>query len=281
MANRGFQVTAKANSPKLTHLFGVLVCGVAVAGGACAKATVNTEAPKLDAAPDHAPEGDAKTANGKDGGTNSDVSYGPCDPFTNDGCGSDQKCAALQSGGSLKLGCGDKGDKNEVDTCTQKVEGGVQVGDDCGDGLSCFGAPAICHRLCSDHNRCPDEEICDLETGIPGIRVCRPVKKCTALKQEGCDGNEACYFTSSSEYTGPRCLAQGTAKPGSSCRNANECEPGSTCLIIGSSGICASFCSTATDGTPKCTGADTGGDICEPMAGGESEPDLGVCRQLS
>jgi hypothetical protein len=160
MSNRGFQASAKASGPKLTNLLGVLVCAAAVAGGACAKATVNTEPTKLDAAPDGAPASDGKQASDDAQAGKRDVSYGVCDPFTNAGCSGDQKCAALQSGGSLSLGCGDKADKNEGDTCTQKVESGEQVGDDCGDGLSCFGAPAICPRRGAGQRRQAGERRC-------------------------------------------------------------------------------------------------------------------------
>jgi hypothetical protein len=276
MSNRGFQVSAKASGAQLAFLGCALL-----AGGACAKATVNTEPVKPDGAPaDVAPGSDVKgSPDDKGSNPNRDVSYGTCDPFTNAGCSGDKKCAALQSGGALRLGCGDKGSKSAGDTCTQKTENGAQVGDDCGDGLSCFGAPALCQRLCSDANRCPDSDICGPQTGIPGIRVCQPVKKCKPLAQD-CATGEACYFTSGTDYKGALCATAGSKKPGDSCAQANDCQKGSNCLVVGSSGTCASFCSTASDGSPKCTGADTGGTLCDPLAGGESaEPNLGVCRQ--
>jgi hypothetical protein len=290
MSIRGSKESAPDSGQKRMRLICVLICGAAVTSGACASATVNTETPKQDAAAGGAgggsggnSSGGASGQSGKNDAANKDASYGSCNPFTNEGCSDDKKCTALQTSSStLNLGCGSKGDKAENDDCSQIVESGAQTGDDCGDGLACFGVPTpTCHRLCSDNKKCPSSDICGGPApGIPTVRVCQPVTKCMPLEQTGCDSGEGCYFTDSSDYTGVLCAKAGTNKPGETCSLSNDCQPGSTCLIVGSSGVCSSFCSAKDDGEPKCTGADTGGDLCNPLAGGESaEADLGSCRQ--
>jgi hypothetical protein len=285
MSIRGSKETAPDSGQKLFRLICLLICGATGASAACASAAVESQ--RLDAAQGGGSGGSGKGgAGGSSGGqggkkdtTNRDATYGACDPFTNEGCSGDQKCAALQTGSELTLGCGSKEDKGENEGCTQLVEDGTQTGDDCAEGLSCFGAPPTCHRPCTTSQCCPSDEICGgAAPGLPSLGWCQPFTQCKPLKQEGCPDGQACYFTSTSCYTGALCTPAGNKQPGETCSLSNECRPGSTCLLVGSSGTCASFCSTQEGGTPECTGADTGGDICDPIAGG-TEEDLGLCRQ--
>ena len=129
----------------------------------------------------------------------------------------------------------------------------------------------------SASNGCPNDGLCNLSApGLTAIQFCQNVTACLPLEQTGCQDGWACYYGSS----GALCAPKGTVAPGDDCSNANDCVPGSTCLVVEGVGICSSFCSTEEGGSPSCTGADTGGEICNPLTGGSSiEPNLGSCRQ--
>ena len=187
---------------------------------------------------------------------------GSCDPFSNLGCSSDQKCIALQSGNALGLGCGSKGSQSEGDTCTPVMTGGAQTGDDCGDQLACFklntASAYTCHRICptaGKANACPGSETCSLVvSGLNGLAFCQPTTSCQPLEQTGCPSDQACYYGTK----GAICAGIGPAQPGETCVNANDCAKGSTCLTVGSTGTCSSFCSTADGGTPGCSNGEHG-----------------------
>jgi hypothetical protein len=259
-----------------------LLCILATALGSqtlgCASAKVGAEGPRPDGG-----TGDAgSVANGKDGsgpnGKNDGAtSYGPCDPFSNAGCASDQKCSTLRNDQTLAVGCGSKGSKGEGDLCTPVPTSGPQTGDDCGDGLACFsvlGQNPACHRICATGgaDNCPGTEICTLKVsnlaGI-GLAFCQPTIPCKALEQTGCPANQACYY----EQKGAICAPLGTAPSGSSCVSANDCAKGSTCLTNSGIGTCFSFCSTASGGTPSCSGGTT----CAALGGVSDEANLGTC----
>jgi hypothetical protein len=217
---------------------------------------------------------DASDPNGKSDGA---TSYGVCDPFSNAGCASGQKCSTLRNGSTLTPGCGSKGSNGEGDQCTPVPATGQQTGDDCGDGLACFSLGAgqlnsFCHRICalSGPDTCPGTEICTLKVsnlaGI-GLAFCQATIPCQALDQTGCSADQACYY----EPKGAICAPLGTAPAGSSCTNANDCAKGSTCLTINGIGTCFAFCSAANGGSPSCSGGTT----CALLTG---ETVLGTCR---
>jgi hypothetical protein len=291
MAIRGPHASAQSPRPGIIYLPGLLLtaCGLALAG--CASATVGGENQKADAA-----TGGTSGSGGSGGGTSggaggkggaggtggtSTSSTGACDPFANSGCPSDKKCTALQNDKSLVLGCGEiDGTKSEGASCTQATTDGKQTGDDCDRGLACFGAPATCHRMCSPGstaNGCPGGEICNLSApGLTAVQFCQSVTTCLPIEQTGCPAGQACYYGSD----GAACAPEGNVSPGDACQHANDCARGSTCLFVNGVGICSSFCSTADGGSPSCTGTDTGGEICNPLSGGDAiEPNLGSCRQ--
>jgi hypothetical protein len=254
-------------------LFVTLGCQVL----ACASAKVGNPETRADSGTGDAgpPTGGKDGSGGKNDGATSDAVYGPCDPFTNAGCAVGQKCAALQNGSVLNLSCGGKGGKNEGETCSP-----AQTGDDCGDQLACFKLTAdpsyTCHLICptdGSANACPGTETCSLVVnGLNGLAFCQPSISCQPLEQTGCpSSNQACYYGTK----GAICAPIGTVPPGSGCVNANDCAKGSTCITVGGIGSCSSFCSTATGGTPSCSGSSTGGTICLALAG---EPNLGSCR---
>lgn len=210
------------------------------------------------------------------------VVYSPCDPFNNDGCSNPQKCAAFQSGSALALACGEKGGKSENDPCTQTLTAGVQTGDDCGEGLSCFnvGGKTICRRVCSPTgaDTCPSGETCSMT--VPGFvdpKFCAPTAAptpCLPLEQSGCSSGQACYYTT----TGAACYKAGTTQPGAACHAANDCSPGNTCLTINGNGACHAFCSTASGGKPDCSGSATGGTTCIAFGHATDEANLGSCQ---
>jgi hypothetical protein len=292
MAIRGPHASARRPRAGIIYLPGLLLTAFGLALAGCASATVGGEGQKADAATGGTSGsggsggGAGGGAGGKGGaggtGGSSTSSTGACDPFANSGCPSDKKCTALQQSATLLvLGCGDmKGSKSAGDTCTQATTDGKQTGDDCDRGLACFGAPATCHRMCSPTGTahgCPNGEICNLSGGdLNGVQFCIAVTACLPLEQTGCSSGQACYYPES----GAICAAEGNVNPGDACSKANECKKGSTCLVVNGAGICSSFCSTADGGSPSCTGADTGGEICNPLSGGDAiEPNLGSCRQ--
>ena len=213
-----------------------------------------------------------------------EVVYTPCNPFTNSGCSSGQKCAAYRSGSSLSLACGDKGNKAENDSCTPTPTADAQTGDDCGDGLSCFnvGGSTICRRMCpaTGTNTCPSGEACSMTvTGFAELKFCAenvsppPPTSCLPLEQSGCAKGEACYYAA----TGSLCYKAGTAQPGAECHAAYDCIAGATCVTVNGSTTCHSLCSTATGGTPGCSDTSASGTFCAAFASG-SEANLGFCR---
>jgi hypothetical protein len=215
----------------------------------------------------------------KDGPPGPDVKLGNCDPLANSGCGSGEKCTALQqSDKTLALGCDATGSKAEGEPCAQVMNGGAQSGDDCAASLACFnigdGAGATCHRFCAygaADTGCPDGELCSAKVqGLPdSLAFCRKVTTCAPLDQTGCASGQACYFSS----TGAVCAKEGNGKPGDACSNANDCQRGGTCV----SGRCASFCTTESGAAPSCTGADTGGDTCTSFGVASLGANLGYC----
>ncbi|MBN2574621.1 MAG: hypothetical protein JXP73_08635 [Deltaproteobacteria bacterium] len=291
MAIRGSHAAAQESGSRIVCLPGLLLAAFGLALAGCASATVGNQGGSGGAASGGTSGSGGSTGSGGfaggsggaggAGGT-STSSTGMCDPFSDAGCASEKKCTALQqSATSLVLGCGDiEGTKSEGDGCTQTTTDGKQTGDDCDRGLACFGAPATCHRMCSPGsatNDCPSGQICNLSApGLTAVRFCQDVTTCLPLEQTGCDEGWACYYASS----GALCAPEGDKRPGEDCTNANDCVRGSTCLVVEGKGICSSFCSTEEGGSPSCTGADTGGEICNPLAGGSDiEDHLGSCRQ--
>ena len=255
----------------------------------CASAKVSNQEPNNDGSSDANGSGSDKdgSTSVKNDGPAGDVVYGSCDPFTNAGCSITQKCTALRTGSTLALGCGSKGDKSQGAACAPVPNETSQTGDDCGTGLACFavaGESATCHRLCSNSgtaNACPGTDTCSIKVGTfsssTGLAFCQASTTCLPLEQTGCSTGQACYYGQKGAVCAP--VPAVPVQPGDTCTNANDCAPGSTCLIIGSSGICSSFCSTASNGSPGCSGAAMGGTICAALGGGTDEPNLGTCRQ--
>jgi hypothetical protein len=261
----------------------VVIAGLALGAGACASATVipKPDGGEADTSASGGSGGGGAGGSGGKGGSGGTTATGACDPFTNSGCDGDKKCTALQIEKSLELACGSKGNGSVGDTCERVLENGAQTGDNCGDGLACFAIAGetdpTCRRICPTSgtaNACPSGSACSLRvTGLTDTGFCQTTASCEPLDQSGCASDEGCYLVA----TGAQCAPKGGKSPGDTCSQANDCAPGSTCLLVGSSGLCASFCSTADGGTPECTGADTGGDICDPIPG--VSENLGICRQ--
>jgi hypothetical protein len=268
-----------------THLLFITVAALACQSLGCASANVNQEQPGPDSGTADTTPG-ADSPGTKNDGPATDVLYGSCDPFTNSGCPSDKKCTALQSGSVLGLGCGGKASKGEGDTCSPVMTGGTQTGDDCGNQLACFKLAsdneATCHRICpttGTANACPGTDTCSLVVpGLTNLAFCQTSTSCLPLEQTGCPSDQACYYGTKGAVCAP--VPGSPKKPGEACVSANDCAKGSTCLLVGSAGVCSSFCSTASGGTPSCSGASTGGTICIALNSGTGtdEPNLGSCR---
>jgi hypothetical protein len=265
----------------------LLVAALGFQSSGCASANVSQEPPGPDSGTaDSAPGAGGKDSSSpKNDGPATDALSGACDPFTNSGCSNGDKCIALQSGSALGMGCGSKGTKAVGDTCTPVMTGGSQTGDDCGNQLACFklasDASSSCHRICSTTgtaNACPGTDTCSLVVpGLTNLAFCQASTSCLPLEQTGCPSGQACYFGTK----GAVCAPEGSKQPGDACANANDCSKGSTCLVVGSAGICSSYCSTASDGTPSCSGSGTGGTICSVLGSSSDEPNLGSCRVQS
>jgi hypothetical protein len=218
---------------------------------------------------------------------------GACDPLTNTGCPSDQKCTALQQSNiNFALGCVPIGNKVAGEACTQEVFCSTsQTGDDCGSGLACFilqgDASATCHRLCNPTGAatgCMGTDTCSQSlSGITSVQICvaatstqnpdsgtTPTQPCQPLEQTGCSTpGQACYLSSTTSL----CMTAGSKTPGGSCGPINDCAKGGTCVA----GTCRSFCSMASAGS--CTGANTGGPKCDNAAKSTVvEANLGFCN---
>jgi hypothetical protein len=273
--------TPLANAPAVQVSLGMLslLCIVATTLG-CASAKVGGGLGPDGGAGDTVAGGkDTFGASDKNGGAPSDALYSPCDPFSNAGCPSDQKCSTLRNGSTLALGCGSKGNKGEEDLCTPIPTTGPQTGDDCGDGLACFSVAtlsSVCHRICAltGPDTCPGSETCSLLVGTftdsTGLAFCHATTPCQALGQTGCPADQACYYV---DQKGSICASPGTAQPGSTCVHANDCAQGATCLTVNGIGTCFSFCSTASGGTPSCSAGAT----CTALGGASKETNLGTC----
>jgi hypothetical protein len=269
-----------ANTPRLLRvLAAALVCQI----WGCASGTiynVGTDDGGSGGTGGQADASDTSGSNAKKDSATPDSYAGVCDPFSNNGCDSDKKCTALisnQAGQNvLLLACGDKkGDRGEGESCTQYSSAGTQTGDDCADGLACFaiGNGATCHRICPTSgtaNACPSSSICSLRfdsmTAL-GLAFCQA--PCQPLEKTGCQSDKACYATPA----GAVCLTPGSAQPGETCTNPNDCAADSTC-ITGSTNVCSTFCSTATNGQPSCPSGKT----CTPLPGTPPEPNAGYCK---
>ncbi len=272
--------TVKVHADPKRLLLILIGVGLQVLG--CASAKVGDPGTRADSGTGDtgSPTEGKDSSSGKNDGAMSDVLYGACDPFTNSGCSGGQKCAAFQNGNELNLSCGSKGSKAEGEPCTPTA-----TGDDCGDQLACFEVnldPAYtCHRICpigGEASTCPGTETCSVKVNgfsdPTGLAFCQPSISCQPLEQTGCPSDQACYYGTK----GAICARTGTAQPSGTCVNANDCVQGSTCLTVGGTGTCSSFCSTADGGAPSCSGASTGGTICSALAG---EVNLGSCRVQS
>lgn len=255
--------------------------GLLLASLGCANAEVRPPTPP----PSGADAGAAKDATpntdqpGKDGAPAEALPPDPCDPFTNSGCPSDQKCTALLQGNAMALGCGAKGTKAEGATCSPTTTGDQQTGDDCGDGLACFRlqneTDFTCRRTCpitGTAHACPTGSICSVRVpGLSSYGFCGP--SCKPLEQTGCASGQACYLTS----IGATCNNAGSTQAGDSCSQASDCKPGTTCITGLSNGNrCLAFCSTAGS-SPSCSGGST----CTKVPIDDvfmSEPSVGYCR---
>ena len=170
------------------------------------------------------------------------------------------------------------GSKGEGDSCSPSA-----TGDDCGELLACIRVNPdpnyTCQRICplsGTANACPGTETCatqvkDFSTST-GLAFCRATTSCLPIEQTGCPANQACYYA---DKVGEICapVPSQPVQPGSACVHANDCAKGSTCLTLGSTGTCFSFCSTAD------SGACPSGMTCSALGGSSDEANLGACRQ--
>ena len=268
------------------RLLGILVIALDCQALGCVKAPLGNVRQTNDGGTGEArPQADGKDTsnpNEENDGAKSDAQNTFCDPFSNFGCSGDQKCSAMRFASALVLNCGSKGSKTEGDTCTPIMPRTVQSGDDCGDGLACLSVGsetnATCHRICpisGSGNSCPGSEPCSVKVGtfadLTGLAFCQGTTTCLPLEQTGCSDNEACYYA---DKVGAICAPKPSApvQPGGRCVNANDCAQGSTCVTIGSTGTCFTFCSTTDSGTCP------SGMTCSSTNGSSDEAYLGTCR---
>ena len=179
MATRGPIASTLHPAPGSRGLQFVLIAGLGLWAGACASATVG-DVGTHDAATNATggSSGGAGGTGGKGGsggsggsGGKSSTSGGACDPFTNSGCSSGQKCTALQqTNGTLALGCGSVGSKSEGETCTQTASGGPQT--DVSTGAILDACERLLHRGCRGVIAQSGQQV--LLEGLPGCRGATP-----------------------------------------------------------------------------------------------------------
>ncbi|MFI5298027.1 MAG: hypothetical protein ACHREM_08010 [Polyangiales bacterium] len=171
---------------------------------------------------------------------------GACDPVTNAGCTSSQKCTV----GTPNV-CIAKGTVATGQPC------GSSGHDDCVAGDICIGTPLRCEQFCNIDSDCKGAAVASGATsepnnvprcvdGITGFTTmlcstaCNPVTKAGAT---GCPGTLACDYsqeTSGTEFTD--CWPAGAGGDGATCTYTSDCAAGYTCLNNGTKTICRAIC---------------------------------------
>ncbi|MCC6874719.1 MAG: hypothetical protein IT378_10480 [Sandaracinaceae bacterium] len=89
---------------------------------------------------------------------------------------------------------------------------------------------------------CPMGQLCD---AVTGCQVRCDQSPCGLLPQCGCPRGQACYPAAL------RCAPAGLAAPLEPCERTNDCEPGTSCLLVGTAALCARLCASGADCDPR------------------------------
>jgi len=203
----------------------------------------------------------------------------PCDPLTQIGCGSHQKCSIVPSdiyGEPDEIGCVPGGGAlTEFEPCTPATH---VTPDDCEPGLACVGSVAPrCLPFCADtpFDTCDAGQACALGKDLDGdwvVDVSFCAETCDLFAHDCGDPSFACYPTQDA----PICLVEGAgdtpALEGEPCPYANSCAEGLGCFRIGVSPdwYCFAICDPYGTGGPTCGM----GQSCNPV----QDEVWGICQ---
>lgn len=205
-----------------------------------------------------------------DAGGPPDAMPGPCDPVTQTGCVTGQKCTYIQ-GTSNHTGCATDGTTPIGGSCTSA---GV---DDCVGGSYCQGGE--CVAICSTSpDTCGSSAQCQLYANTfddrTNVGLC--VSVCNPLDVTSCGSGEMCALVISSgiatcqpvggtSTSGASNCAANPGTQGCDCMYLNACNPGYGCLLVNdpsnpTGNVCAFFCDPTQGGAgPSCSSATGGG----------------------
>jgi len=203
-------------------------------------------------------------------------SMNACDPTSQVGCTTDEKCTAILSGGEVIYACvADSGTLNPSAPCTASHEDGI---DGCAAGTVCLedeGGNGICSLLCETNGDCEQADCLRArESDIPYCAAdCSPFGSfCPAPTQCRRNGNRfSCSFIGLADVGGdgsPCAISQdGGCAPGL------VCVPGALVPNCGSDNCCVGLCDVG-DSDP-CASPSTCNAILTGAAPGFE--DIGAC----
>lgn len=190
-----------------------------------------------------------------------------CDPLTNTGCPSDQKC-------SVRV----ESETPFVTTVTCVPAGYVSEGGQCGFGApgqagfdDCVGTTfcldGVCTAICADEpGGCADpDRACTPYGGVfgdAGLGLCTP--RCDPTAAQSCAGDQGCYVRLGTGEAA--CSEAGDRGQDQVCSALNACAAGLGCVLLapeGEDNLCTAFCDPAT-------GATASGGTCADALGGQA-----------
>ena len=244
---------------RVVCVIGGLVAAGWLLGGCGGGAALAKDAAAEDAP---APQPDAPIGDGGPADGPADAGGGfVCDPVTQAGCVTGQKCDIAASG---TFACVPDGDLGEFQVCAATRPSACHAGFSCHD--TNFG-DSRCARLCSSSAQCRADEACSsVRTTTDGrqYRTCTSSQVCNPIVDDCPAPADACMYIVTGVATTSFCFAPGAVADGAPCDPAHhECTRGSSCLPtgVGQPLRCFRMCDPA-GGLPDCpTGAS-----CTPFA---------------
>ena len=268
--------------------------------GIDAAVDVDSGMPPADGGTDAAPN--APDAGTPDAG-NPDAQTGPCDPVTQTGCASGEKCTFIidtSDPTNNHTGCAPNGTVAAGAACTRDANGV----DDCLRPYFCSGG--VCTEICSTNpESCPSTATCTPFAGLfddrTDVGLCVP--QCDPLSSTSCGTGEGCYLsllngtaTCAVAYlddpeakTGAATCVANPGTQSCNCVHLNGCVAGYGCVLQNdptnpTSNVCAFYCDPTQGGAgPSCSAAIGGGStfscrqIMSFYGNASVDPAIGMC----
>ncbi|MFN0247012.1 MAG: DUF4215 domain-containing protein [Kofleriaceae bacterium] len=155
---------------------------------------------------------------------------------------------------------------------------------ECKAGYTCIGhddpniAPWWCARFCLTDANCTGSgsrcivDLVDENADPLNVTVCS--NSCNPVTQSGCPSGMGCLVSGATGGAYTNCRYMGGTPDGSTCVTSSDCFEGSTCVTIGSTNTCRSYCTVGDDST--CVGSEQCDGFATPLMIGTTE--YGVCR---